>query len=152
MIIFTSLNDVVAHLGMTGPDSSSNYSVYGLKLSATAIQSHIDHANTWVNSLLDGVDLDPSDSRYAFAQLTALAKACLGVLVASVGGSLVGAYDYFLGDMRVARTAPYASAIKTAIDCYRADVAENIVNLISAVSSKDCTGHVPHYQGPSLEP
>jgi len=97
------------------------------------MQAHVDHANKYIYSLVP--NLDPSDIRYVSAQLAALDIACLSVLVTSVGGSLVGAFDYFLGDMRVAKSGPYAFAIKQAIDGYSADAKRNISNVTSPLAS-----------------
>jgi len=133
MIEFTTIDDVIAHLGLQGPDSNSQYIVYGLKVQDTTIQSHIDHANKYIYSIAP--NLDPSDTRYISAQLAALDIACIGILVTSVGGSLVGAFDYFLGDMRVAKSGPYAFAIKQAIDGYSADAKRNISNATTPLMS-----------------
>jgi hypothetical protein len=66
--------------------------------------------------------------------------------VSSVGGSLVGVYDYFLGDMRVARSAPYASAIKVAIDGYSKSAAANLKNVASvAVGTKASLSYAGPY-------
>jgi hypothetical protein len=130
---FTSLSEVITHLNATGPDSNSNYQVYGLSVSSTSVQAFVDHANKYLYSLIP--KLQNSDIRWVSAELAALDIACLGVLVAVVGGSLVGAYDYFLGDLRVARSSPYASAIKTAITSYQADAKTNLQNVTSPVAS-----------------
>ena len=128
---YTTLSDVISHLNVQGSDP--NYTVYGLPLSSSVMQAHVDHANKYVYSLVP--NLDPADVRYVSAQLAALDIACLGVLVTSVGGSLVGAFDYFLGDMRVAKSGPYAFAIKQAIDGYNADARRNISNATSPLAS-----------------
>jgi hypothetical protein len=122
---YTTLSDVIAHLGVEGSDP--NYTVYGLPISSSVIQAHVDHANKYIYSLVP--NLDPSDTRYVSAQLAATDLACMAVLVVSVGGALVGAYDYTLGDERVSRAGPYASAIKTAIAGYRASAMQNLANV-----------------------
>ena len=76
------------------------------------MQAHVDHANKYVYSLVPNLRIRQIFG-YVSAEIAALDIACLGVLVTVVGGSLVGAYDYFLGDMRVAKSGPYAFAIKT---------------------------------------
>ena len=128
---YVSLSDVISHLNVQG--SAPNYTVYGLPLSSTTMQAHVDYANKYVYSMVP--NLDPSDIMYLSAQLAALDIACLRVLVTSVGGSLVGAFDYFLGDMRVAKSGPYAFAIKQAIDGYSADAKKNITNMTLPVAS-----------------
>ncbi len=132
---YTSLADAIAHLNVQGSDP--NYTVYGLPLSTTAMQAHVDHANKYIYSLVPNVD--SSDIRYVSAQLAALDLACLGVLVTSVGGSMVGAFDYSLGDMHVAKSGPYAFAIKQAIDGYSADAKRNISNATAALATAKAT-------------
>ena len=122
---------MIAHLNVQGSDP--NFTVYGLPLSSSVMQAHVDHANKYIYSLVP--NLDPSDIRYVSAQLAALDIACLGVLVTSVGGSLVGAFDYFLGDMRVAKSGPYAFAIKQAIDGYNSDAKKNLSNVTSPLAT-----------------
>lgn len=146
---FTSLSEVVSHLNAAGPDSKSNYTVYGLTISATSLQSHVDHANKYLYSLVPGL-VDPTDSRYVSAQLAALDIACMGVLVTVVGGSLVGAYDYALADMHVSRANPFAAAIKVAIDAYRQSTIGNLLNVSTVVKSANSSRHIPHYSGPEL--
>ena len=130
---FTSLSEVITHLNATGPDSNSNFQVYGLSVSSSTVQAFVDHANKYLYSLVP--NLQDSDIRWVSAQLAALDIACLGVLVAVVGGSLVGAFDYFLGDLRVTRSSPYAAAIKTAITNYQADARANLQNVTLPVAS-----------------
>jgi hypothetical protein len=149
---FTTLSEVVGHLNAAGPDSNGNYTVYGLPIGAASFQSQVDHANKYITSLVPSL-LGPGfvDPREASAELAATDLACLGVLVTSVGGSLVGVYDYFLGDMHVARSAPYASAIKVAIDGYSKSAASNLNNLstvavgakavLGRMSPRQCRGH-----------
>jgi hypothetical protein len=149
---FTTLDEVISHLNVTGPDTNDNFTVFGLTISADSVQAHVDHANKYLYSLVPG--LTPLDSCYVSAQLAALDIACLGVLVTSVGGSLVGAYDYFLGDMRVARAGPYASAIKAAIDGYRSSAVANLANMTTLVSATEASaaGNVPRYRGGLVSP
>jgi hypothetical protein len=148
---FASLSDLISHLNASGPDSSNNYSIYGLKISNTSAQAQVDHANKYVFSLVPTL-LDPSDPRYVSAELAALDIACLGVLVTAAGGSLIGAYDYSLGDMHVSRAGPFASAIKIAIDAYRQSAIENLSNVSTVVKSMVSSRHIPNYSGPELAP
>ncbi|MGA2524774.1 MAG: hypothetical protein ABSF65_11575 [Candidatus Bathyarchaeia archaeon] len=36
----------------TGSDSISNYLVYGLSVSSNSVQAYVDHANTYIGSLV----------------------------------------------------------------------------------------------------
>ena len=148
---FTSLSEVITHLNATGPDSSSNYTVYALKIYGVSFQAQVDHANKYIYSIVPSLS-DPTDPRYVSAQLAALDLACLGVLVTVVGGSLIGAYDYALGDMHVARAGPYANAIKIAIEGYRQSMIGNLVNVSTVVKLTHSSRHVPHDSGPELSP
>lgn len=132
---FTTLAEVQTHLNMTGPDANSNYTVYGLTIAAASCQGHVDHANKYLSSMVPDLLEGTGDYRLPSAELAALDIACLGILVTVVGGSLVGAYDYFLGDMRVARAGPYASAIKTAIVNYQNSARANVQNMTAPVAS-----------------
>jgi hypothetical protein len=149
---YVSTTDVIAHLGITGSGGTS-YTVYGLSVLPSSLDSQVNHANTYVNALL-GVDLDPSDPQYNVAKLAALDLACMSVLVVSVGGSLVGAYDYFLGDLRVARSGPYAFAVKQAIDGFHEDLLRQLVSLAPAVKAAEAAaaGEVPTYRGGLINP
>jgi hypothetical protein len=150
---FTSLSEVVSHLNATGPDSNSNYTVYGLTISVASAQSCVDYANKYVFSIVPSLTgPGSSDPREVSAELAALDMACLGILVTVVGGSLVGAYDYSLGDMHVSRAGPYAYAIKTAIDAYRQSVIANLGNISAVALAANSSRYIPHYSGPELYP
>ena len=148
---FTSLLEVALYLNATGPDGNGNYTVYGLPISSGSVQNRVDHANKYVSSLVP--TLQPSDPRWVSAELASIDIACLGVLVTIVGGSLVGAFDYFLGDMRVARSGPYASAIKTAIENYANDAKANLQNVTSPFASANAklSDHLPRITDSRLE-
>ena len=77
---FTSLEEVIGFLNVTGPDGNGNYVVYGLSVSGNSVQAYVDHANTYIGSFVPGVT--STDPRYPFAQL------------AASGGMLLGAADY----------------------------------------------------------
>ena len=151
---FTSLAEVAAHLNVTGPDSNGNYTVFGLTITTACLQSHIDHANKYIHSIVPSLQEGTSDPRLASAELAACELACLEILVVSVGGSMVGAYDYFLGDMRVARAGPYAFAIKAAIAGYRESVVSNLQNFSTAAMSAEAraAGEVPFNHGAVISP
>jgi len=95
------LSEVITHLNATGHDSNSNCLVYGLSVSGNSLQAYVDHANTYMGSLVPSVL--STDPRYPFAQLAALDLACMSVLVAASGGMLLGAADYKLGDLFVTK-------------------------------------------------
>ncbi len=145
---FTSLSEVTGHLNATGPDGNGNYTVFGLIISTSCLQSQIDHTNKYIASLVPTLSPGCLDPREPAAELAATDLACMGTLVASVGGALVGAYDYFLGDMRVARSGPYASAIKAAINGFHSSAKGNLTNVASvAVGVKaDLSFRVPHFR------
>jgi hypothetical protein len=148
---YTSIDEVTGYLNATGPDGNNNYTVYGLPISTGSVQSHVDHANKYLFSLVP--NLQQSEPRWVSAELAALDLACLGVLVTVVGGSLVGVYDYFLGDMRVARSSPYLAAIKTAIAGYSAEAKANLSNVtLPAASAKAVLAlEVPRNKDPRLQ-
>jgi len=148
---FTSISELVSHLNATGPDTNSNYTVYGLKISTDSVQAQVDHANKYLYSLVPSLS-DPTDPRYVSAQLAALDLACLGVLVTVVGGSLIGAYDYALGDMHMQRAGPYANSIKIAIQGYSQSFVSNLMNASTVVKLAYSSRHIPRYSGPELDP
>jgi hypothetical protein len=150
---YVAVGDVEAHLNMTYDSLTGNYTVYGLMLSEAALQAHVDYANTYITALNGGL-LDPTDQRYAHAKIAALDLACLRALVISSGGSLVGAYDYFLGDLRVARTAPYAAALARTIQGLSDDLQKQLVNLTLPVIAAEASmkDDVPTYQGGLMNP
>ncbi len=150
---FATLNEIVDRLNLTGPDNNGNFTVFGLSVSADSVQAQVNHANKYLYSLVPGLQ-QATDPRWSSAELAALDVACLGVLVTSVGGSLVGAYDYFLGDMRVARAGPYASAIKAAIEGYRSSAQANLANVTSTAYASEAAaaGNVPRYRGGLVSP
>ena len=150
---YVGVGDVEAHLNMTYDSEKGNYTVYGLTLNETALQAHVDYANTYITAL-NGSLLDPTDQRYPHAKIAALDLACLRALVISSGGSLVGAYDYFLGDLRVARTAPYAAALARTIQGLSDDLQKQLVNLTLPVIAAEASmkDDVPSYQGGLINP
>ena len=150
---FITVSDVQAQLNATYDAAAHVYSVYGLNIQEASMQAHVDYANSYVNALL-GVDLSSSDPKYPFAKMAALDMACMRILVVSSGGALVGAYDYFLGDLRVARAGPYAEAIERTIRGFHEDFARQTTNLVSSVVAAEATaaGEVPSYKGGLVSP
>jgi hypothetical protein len=147
-VTYIKISDVAGLLNVTGPDSNNNYTVYGLTIAQATMQAHTDYANAYINGIL-GRDLQNTDPLYTTAQQAAKSVACLRVLVISSGGVLTGAFDYFLGDMRVIRHAPYAAALLRTIQELKQDLTRMMVNLSTAVKSSDATlgSQTPTYRG-----
>jgi hypothetical protein len=144
---FTSLEEVIGFLNATGPDSNSNYLVFGLSVSSNSVQAYVDHANTYVGGLVPS--LTSTDPRYPFAQLAALNLACMSVLVAASGGMLLGAADYKLGDLFVTKGAVGKFSFQSAVQSFQDSFARNIVNLSTvAIGAEANLGHnVPRCRG-----
>ncbi len=123
----TSLEEVIGFLNATGPDSNSNYLVYGLSVSSNSVQAYVDHANTYIGSLVPTVT--STDPRYSFAQLAALDLACMSVLVAATGGMLLGAADYKLGDLFVTKGTIGKFALQSAVQSFKESFSRNVMNL-----------------------
>ena len=124
---FTSFSDVMGRLNVQGPDSTGNYTVYGLPVSQQGIQAQVDHANLYISSLVP--NLVSTDPRYPFAQLAALDLACMGVLVSASGGMLLGAADYKLGDLFVTKGTVGKFALQSAVQSYQDSFSRNVLNL-----------------------
>jgi hypothetical protein len=151
--VFISVNDIQSQLNAAYDSSSLVYTVFGLPVSQASFQAHVNFANTYILNII-GPGVDPTSSRYQTAVLAAMDIACIRILVASLGGSLVGAFDYFIGDMRVARAGPYATAIKEALQGFHDDLLRVLMNLSTSViaaegSAKD---DVPTYKGGLMNP
>jgi hypothetical protein len=86
--------------------------------------------------------------------MATLDLACIRVLVVSMGGSLVGVFDYFLGDLRVARAGPYKEAITATLQGFKDDLSRQLVNLSTAVKVQDAQASedVPTYRGGLISP
>jgi hypothetical protein len=147
--VFIQVSDVVAQLNATGPDGNNNYTVYGLTISSASLQAHVNYANDYIYSIVGGTTLLTSDPRYPVAVDAAKNLAALRVLVVAAGGSLTGAYDYFLGDLRVTRSGPYATALKMTIQGFKEDLVKLMVNLSTAVKTGDVQygNQTPAYKG-----
>lgn len=150
-VTYIQVSDVQAQLNATSAGTA--YTVYGLSILVSAIQAHVDYANSYINSIL-GRDLATSDPSYPIAKLAALDLACIRVLVVSMGGSLVGAFDYFLGDLRVARAGPYKEAIAATLQGFKDDLSRQLVNLTPVAVTFDVRskGEVPTYRGGLASP
>ena len=151
-ITYIQVSDVQAQLNATF-DGVHTYTVYGLAILDSTMQAHADYANSYINGIL-GRDLVASDPLYQTAKLAALNVACLRILVISSGGSLVGAFDYFLGDMRVIRHGPYAAALLRTIQGFKEDLVKMMINLSTPVKTADASlgSQVPTYRGGLASP
>ena len=153
MTDYLIVDDVIAHLNASGPDTNGNYTVYGLTIAEATLQAHTDYANTYINAIL-GTNLNITDPKYPTAKLATLDVACIRVLVVSMGGSLIGAFDYFLGDLRVARAGPYKEAITATLQGFKDDLSRQLVNLTPVAVTFDVRskGEVPTYRGGLASP
>jgi hypothetical protein len=138
---------------MTYDSVNKVYTVYGLTIAEASVQAHVDFANTYINALL-GRDLTADDPKYPVARMAALDLACMRILVVSSGGAMIGAFDYFLGDLRVARAGPYAEAIERTIKGFQEDFVRQLVNLTTPVKAAEAAAseEVPKYRGGLISP
>jgi hypothetical protein len=145
-------SDVIAQLNISGPDDNNNYTVYGLTVTEETLEAHTAYANNYINGLLP--NLETTDQRYSLAKLAAINIASLRVLVVASGGSLGGAYDYFLGDLRVTRAAPYAAAITRTLEGLKTDLLKMITNLSTPVMTGNVQygAQTPTYRGGLASP
>ena len=143
---FTSLEEVIGFLNVTGPDGNGNYVVYGLSVSGNSVQAYVDHANTYIGSFAPSVT--STDPRYPFAQLAALDLACMSILVAASGGMLLGGADYRLGDLFVTKATVGKFSFQSAVQSFQDSFTRNIMNLSTvAIGAKAQLGHeVPHFR------
>jgi len=150
---YVTVSDVQAALNMAYDSANHVYTVYGLTIAEASVQAHVDFANTYVNALL-GRDLTSSDPKYPIAKMAALDLACIRILVVSSGGAMIGAFDYTLGDLRVARAGPYAEAIERTIKGFHEDFVRQLVNLATAVKAAEAVAaeEVPKYRGGLVSP
>jgi hypothetical protein len=150
---FITVSDVQAALNATYDQASQVYGVYGLNIAASSFQAHVTFANNYVGSIV-GSTIAQTDPMYQIACFVALDIACIRILVVSMGGSLVGAFDYFLGDLRVARAGPYKEAITATLQGFKDDLSRQLVNLTPVVVTFDvqAKGDVPTYRGGLASP
>jgi hypothetical protein len=150
---YVTVADVQSQLNASYDAVNKVYTVYGISITEASFQAHVDFANMYMNAVV-GADLTTTDYRYMFAVMAAKDLAALRILVVSSGGALIGAFDYFLGDLRVARSGPYAAAIERAIAGFREDLAKQMLNLVAPVKAAEASaaGDVPTYQGGLVGP
>lgn len=144
---YITITDVQNILNATF-DGVSTYTVFGLTLATAALQAQVDYANNYVAGLL-GRDLATTDSLYPAAKTMCLDLAGMRALVIASGGALNGAFDYFLGDLRVARGGQYANSIKNTIGLLHDDFLRQVANVSTPIKVADAAGaqNVPTYRG-----
>jgi hypothetical protein len=150
---YATLTDIQNALNATYDSTNHVYTVYGLTITEASFQAHLDFANTYINALL-GRDLTTDDPKYPIAKMAVIDLACLRILVVSSGGAMIGAFDYFLGDLRVARAGPYAEAIERTIKGFQEDFIRQMVNLTTPLKAAEATAaeEVPTYRGGLISP
>jgi len=150
---YATLTDIQNALNATYDSANHVYTVYGLTITEASFQAHLDFANTYINALL-GRDLTTDDPKYPIAKMAVIDLACLRILVVSSGGAMIGAFDYFLGDLRVARAGPYAEAIERTIKGFQEDFIRQIANLTTPLKTAEATAteEVPKYRGGLISP
>jgi hypothetical protein len=150
---FISIADIEAALNATFDAAKQTYKVFGLDVGLASITAHVAFANRYISNIL-GSGISTTDSIYQSAELAALDLACIRILVTCSGGSLIGAFDYFIGDMRIARAGAFATALKASLDGYADDLARQMVNLtpVAKLVSPSAEGEVPTYKGGLMGP
>jgi hypothetical protein len=150
---YATLTDIQNALNATYDSANHVYTVYGLTITEASFQAHLDFANTYINALL-GRDLTTDDPKYPVAKMAVIDLACLRILVVSSGGAMIGAFDYFLGDLRVARAGPYAEAIERTIKGFQEDFIRQMANLTTPLKTAEATAaeEVPKYRGGLISP
>lgn len=153
LIQYITASDVQNALNASYDSVNHVYAVYGLNISEASFQAHVSFANIYINTLI-GYDLTQDDPRYNIAKMAALDLACIRILVVSAGGALIGAFDYFLGDLRVSRAGPYAEAIERSIKGFQEDLARQLTNLVASAVTAEATAkeEVPTYRGGLINP
>jgi len=150
---YATLTDIQNALNATYDSANHTYTVYGLTIAEASFQGHLDFANTYINALL-GRDLTTDDPKYPIAKMSVIDLTCIRILVVSSGGAMIGAFDYFLGDLRVARAGPYAEAIERTIKGFQEDFVRQMINLTTPVQAAEASaaGEVPTYRGGLVSP
>jgi hypothetical protein len=146
-----AIQDVVNQLNASL--NGNIYTFFGLTLTQAGVQAQVDYANQYITSMIAST-LTTSDPRYLYARQAAIDLACIRTLVIASGGSLTGAYDYFLGDLRVSRAGPYATSIKETIANMEEDLRRQLVNFSTPVIAADAAAasQVPTYRGDLISP
>ena len=153
MITYISVDDVAAQLNASFDSGTLVYTVFGLSVSGASFQAHVDFANLYVNSIV-GADLASDDPRYSWARMAALSLAALRVLVAASGGFLLGAFDYRLGDLYIAKASISRLAFESAAQGFRDDLLRVLVNFAKPAVAAEASSaeEVPTYRGGLVSP
>jgi len=143
---YIDIDDVQAALNATY--NGSTYTIYGLTITAQSMQAQTDYANAYIIGFL-GTVLSTTDYRYVFARQAAVDLAALRTLVIASGGSMTGAYDYFLGDLRISRAGPFATAVKNTVEDLHLDLQRQMMNFTTPAKVADAQNaqNVPTYRG-----
>jgi hypothetical protein len=151
--VYTTADEVQAHLNASYDATSQVYTVFGLPVYLTSFQAHVDHANLYVNSIVGSV-LSVSDQRYDWAKMAALELACLRVLVAASGGMLLGAFDYRLGDLYITKASIGRLAFEGAVKGFHDDLLRMLTNFATPVVAAEASAKddVPTYKGGLMNP
>lgn len=152
-ITYITVADVQAHLNASLDAGTLTYTVFGLSVSQVSFQAHVDYANLYVNSIV-GVDLEVSNPRYGWAKVAAINLACLCVLVAASGGMLLGAFDYRLGDLYIAKASIGRLAFDNAVKGFQDELLRALMNFATPVRAAEASAkdEVPTYRGGLMNP
>jgi hypothetical protein len=150
---YITVVDIQAQLNATYDPATLTYTVFGLPVSQTSFQAHIDFANLYVNSIV-GQDLLATDPRYNWAKMAAFNLASLRVLVAASGGMLLGAFDYRLGDLYITKASIGRLAFEGAAQGFRNDLLRALMNFATPVKAAEASAkdEVPTYRGGLISP
>ena len=112
---FITRDDLIVYLDMKQVDATT-YKVYGESVSVSTIDKHVEFANSYVKLVAGS---PTSGDRYEAAKQAALNLAALRVVVVALGGVLVDAFDYAIGEIRVSRDTQYRETIRANIETFR---------------------------------
>jgi hypothetical protein len=152
-ITYVTVAEIQAHLNASLDAGTLIYTVFGLSVSQTSFQAHVDYANLYVNSIV-GVDLLASDPRYGWAKVAAINLACLRILVAASGGMLLGAFDYRLGDLYITKASIGRLAFDGAVKGFQDELLRALMNFATPIKAAEATAkdEVPTYKGGIMSP
>jgi hypothetical protein len=150
---YVTVADVQNALNANLDAASQTYTVFGLPVSQTSFQAHVDYANLYVNAIV-GADLTINDQRYNWAKMAAFNLASLRILVAASGGMLLGAFDYRLGDLYITKASIGRLAFEGAVTGFRNDLLRVLMNFATPVKAAEATAkeEVPTYKGGLISP
>jgi hypothetical protein len=117
MVTFITRADVVGALNMVSVDVNT-YRLYGENISVTAIDSHVDYANTYV-SMYVSPTITPSDPRYPAAKLASLNMAMIRIVIVALGGVLYDNVNYQVGEIQVNVGPMLEQTIRSNLELWR---------------------------------